>query len=109
MKFALLVLALLGGLWGARALGGEGDVRGAGELHATFFDDGSPRLRARLAGGELHGPAQSWHRGGELASMGDYAHGERRGPWRFWREDGTLDESRSGIYAADARVGPLAE
>jgi antitoxin component YwqK of YwqJK toxin-antitoxin module len=109
VKIALLVLALLGGLWGTRSLGGNQAAWGEGQRHATFYDDGSPRSLATLEQGDLHGPARTWHRSGALASEGDYEHGRRQGPWRFWSEDGSLDSARSGEYAADVRSGPLAD
>lgn len=107
MKLALLILALLGGVWGARSLGREGDAWGGGEQHATFHDDGSPRSAAALEDGRMHGPARTWHRGGAPASQGRYAHGEREGEWRFWNEDGSLDPLRSGIYRAGVRSAAL--
>lgn len=109
MKVAMLILALLGGLWGARSIGGEGEAWGAAGEHTTFYDDGSPRSAATFSDGELHGPARTWHRGGALASQGSYERGEREGPWRFWSDEGSLDEARSGIYAAGVRRAPLGE
>jgi len=109
VKVAMLILALLGGLWGARSLGGDSDAWGAQAAHTTFYDDGSPRSEATLADGDLQGPARTWHRGGALASQGSYVRGERDGAWRFWGEDGTLDLQRSGIYAAGVRSAPLGE
>lgn len=109
MKVAMLILALLGGLWGARSMGGEGAAWGAQGAHTTFYDDGTPRSESTLADGDLHGPARTWHRGGRLASEGSYAHGERQGPWSFWDEDGNLDVGRSGLYADGERRAPLGE
>lgn len=107
VKPVLLLLALLGGLWGARSLGGPGGTWDAGPAHTTFYDDGTRRSEATLAQGALNGPARTWHRGGALASEGRYARGEREGAWRFWDEDGSLDPQRSGIYAAGVRRAPL--
>lgn len=109
VKIALWVLALLGGVWGARWMGDGGDTWGTQAAHATFYEDGAARSLSTLAQGELHGPARTWHRGGALASEGDYARGERQGPWRFWREDGSLDLERSGVYEGGLRGAPLAD
>lgn len=109
MKIALITLALLGCLWSSRALSGGGSRPwGDANVHATFFEDGSPRSRATLSQGRLHGAARTWHRGHRPASEGEYVHGERQGPWRFRHPDGRLDEARSGYYENGVRVAPLA-
>jgi antitoxin component YwqK of YwqJK toxin-antitoxin module len=107
VKFALLVLALLGGVWGARSLSGESGPWDGADSHTTFFDDGTPRSRTTLVEGRFEGPARTWHADGGLESEGEYADGEREGNWRFWRADGALDAQRSGRYASGRRVGPL--
>jgi antitoxin component YwqK of YwqJK toxin-antitoxin module len=108
MKIALITLALLGSLWTTRALSGGGSRPWSdSDVHATFFEDGSPRSQATLRDGRLHGPARTWHRGDRPASQGEYVDDLRQGPWRYWRPDGSLDESRSGVYERGERVAPL--
>jgi hypothetical protein len=108
VKFALILLALLGGLWTTRSLpGGSSRSWGDPNVHATFFEDGSPRSQATLRQGRFHGPARTWHRGHRLASQGEYVHGERQGPWLFRHPDGRPDEALSGFYENGVRVAPL--
>ncbi|HVS17412.1 MAG TPA: hypothetical protein VMT18_02345 [Planctomycetota bacterium] len=70
MKVALLVLAVLGGVWGARSLSGDTGPWDGADRHTTFFDDGSPRSSATLADGRLEGPARTWYAHGSLESEG---------------------------------------
>lgn len=108
MRLALWILGLLGALGSARALyGSRAELQGRSHVHATFYEDGSPRSKAELDEDRLHGPARTWHRGRRLASEGEYARGERQGPWRFWNDDGSLDVLQSGIYEAGVRVASL--
>lgn len=108
MKIALISLALLGSLWTTGALSGGGSQPwGDSNVHATFFEDGSPRSQATLQEGRFHGPARTWHRGERPASQGEYADGLRQGPWRFWHPDGSLDAFQSGVYERGVRIAPL--
>ena len=50
------------------------------------------------------GPAIRWTRDGRKLEEGSYRDGKREGQWTFWNEDGSIDESRSGIYENDVRV-----
>jgi hypothetical protein len=50
------------------------------------------------------GAAIHWSRDGRKLEEGHYLDGKRDGPWTFWNPDGSIDESRSGIYREDGRV-----
>ena len=49
--------------------------------------------------------AREWYPDGRPASEGTYEDGQRNGRWTFWREDGTVDPERSGLYQGGRRVG----
>lgn len=105
----MLVLALLGGVWGARSLAGGSEPWQDAEVHATFYDDGAPRTRVTLVDGRIEGPARTWHPNGAPESEGAYEDGEREGTWRFWGADGAIDAARSGRYDDGRRVAPLSD
>lgn len=76
---------------------------------AQLWDPSSHDLveRATYATGTKSGPATTWYVGGQRQSEGSYVDGARTGPWKYWREDGTLNDSWTGVYEDDARIGPL--
>jgi hypothetical protein len=53
-----------------------------------------------------NGRASEHERMGRKTEAGRYRDGKREGQWTFWNADGTIDESRSGIYENDVRVQP---
>jgi hypothetical protein len=60
-----------------------------------------------VVGGErIHYTSSSVHvtttsADGRKLDEGSYRDGKREGQWTFWNADGTIDESRSGIYEND--------
>lgn len=54
-----------------------------------------------------HGEHHAWHMNRQPAEDGSYDMGVRVGTWRFWDEEGRLDEERSGQYEKGQRVRPL--
>jgi hypothetical protein len=52
------------------------------------------------------GPLVLWSRSGKKLEEGSYHDGKRDGPWTIWSEDGSIDETRSGLYQDDVRPGP---
>jgi hypothetical protein len=55
------------------------------------------------------GLKQAWDSDGRKRLEGNYHAGNIEGPWREWESDGSLDESRSGVYHEGIRIGPLPE
>jgi antitoxin component YwqK of YwqJK toxin-antitoxin module len=107
MKFAILLLGLLGSAWWA--LGGHMRELRAWEregVRASYYADGRPESQSSYRDGLRQGMAVEWYPNGAEAARGSYDHGERTGAWTFWRADGSLDRERSGLYAAGQRVGP---
>ena len=108
MKFALLLIGLLGAWW---SLGDENELRAweANGVQASYFADGRLESEATFQGGLRHGPAAEWYSDGSRASSGRYEHVKREGPWTFWRADGSLDAERSGLYVNGCRVDAAQE
>ena len=52
------------------------------------------------------GPAIRWSRNGTKIEEGSYRDGKRDGRWTYWKDDGSIDEARSGVYRNDARIEP---
>ena len=74
-----------------------------------FYDDSNRRATWQ----EVQRPDGEWvkeglyvHRApdGTRTEEGSYRAGIREGQWTFWNADGTIDESRSGIYENGIRV-----
>lgn len=108
MKVLLLLLGLVGGAWCL-----FGDAPGsasptASEAQLTYWGNGQRRAALACRDGVPHGPAREWFPDGRLANEGAYLDGQRDGPWTFWREDGSIDEERSGLYRAGRKVPPTA-
>ena len=53
----------------------------------------------------LEGPSTHWSRAGKKLEEGHYRDGKREGQWNSWREDGTIDTSKTGVYENDLKVG----
>ena len=53
-----------------------------------------------------NGPHAKWSENDVKIEEGSYRDGKREGQWNFWKEDGSFDERRSGIYENDVRVQP---
>jgi antitoxin component YwqK of YwqJK toxin-antitoxin module len=84
-----------------------------------FFDNGIKRVEGYFRDGERHGRWNSWHDNGKVWSIGrydngqlhgkqtvyypngekfyegEYEHGIRVGLWRFWNEQGGLENERT--------------
>ena len=73
-----------------------------------MWDDQGKLLRqCGFENGLQHGEARAWHPNGKQESEGRFDAARRTGEWRYWKEDGTLDLERSGLYADDVRTAPL--
>lgn len=66
--------------------------------------DAPPSPATERAGLMEQGLHRAWHENGQLAAEGEFAEGFRVGEWRFWDEEGALDEARSGRYVRGARA-----
>lgn len=100
------------GVWTHRSPAGAIDeeltgVYEAGILVGEFVIDGTvtssfgedrPRERAEFRDGVRHGVAATWHPDGSKRSEGHYADGRKTGRWTYWREDGSIDSARTGVY-----------
>jgi len=107
MKFAILLLGLIGSMWWV--FGGHVRQLRAwerGDLRSSYYADGRPESEASYRDGLRQGLAVEWYPNGTEAARGNYERGERSGEWSFWRADGSLDRERSGVYTAGRRVGP---
>jgi len=82
-----------------------------GVVVSASWPNGYPRTRATYVsasnedGRVLNGAYRAWHENGRMAERGTYAQGVREGAWKFWLEDGSLDEGRSGTYVAGSLAG----
>ncbi|MCP3917503.1 MAG: hypothetical protein GY711_18315 [bacterium] len=106
-------------LFGVVMLGGIGFIvtvltffQPEGQLVVTGWPNGYRKTRTEFIsdgkrGRIEHGKHRAWFESGQMQEEGRYEHGRRTGIWRVFQEDGTLDASRSGHYAAGERVRPL--
>ncbi len=74
-----------------------------GTLHGpwTTFDSGYIVGRGTYENGRPTGTWTTWYEGDRKASEGGYEDGVKAGDWTFWKEDGELDEERTGPYEDD--------
>jgi antitoxin component YwqK of YwqJK toxin-antitoxin module len=70
-----------------RCFNDEGHVEGADE---TWWPDGSPRSIRTRVNRRNHGTERRWYRDGTPRVIGQWAEGERTGPWRWYRPDGHI-------------------
>ena len=82
------------------------------QLVVTRYPNGYPKTETHYVMDDVgrlieHGDHVAYHEDGRKAEEGEYLHGKRVGPWRFWNEDGVLDETRSGHYADGERTRQL--
>lgn len=113
--------------WGTFAKGKRVGVWQTGSpsgalLESREYDDGMMHGEAKLWAptGELierseydrgrqTGRSQTWYVSGTRQSDGELVDGARTGAWVYWRQDGSVNDTWSGIYENDLRVGPLEE
>lgn len=69
----------------------------------NYFADGLKASKGSRRAGQMHGPFESWHPGGQISSRGDYVDGLQAGPWTFWYPDGKLQSQ--GEFADGKKVG----
>ncbi len=71
-----------------------------GTLHGpwTTFDSGYITGTGTYDNGRPSGTWTTWYWGDRRASEGGYEDGVKAGDWTFWKEDGELDEERTGAY-----------
>jgi antitoxin component YwqK of YwqJK toxin-antitoxin module len=96
MRTALLVVALLAGLFLARDL--VANVTAERAPTVTFHADGSLRSSVHYEDGVPSGLAEEYYVDGSPASRGRYDDGVRSGSWTFWTREGEVDAGRSGTY-----------
>ena len=78
-----------------------------GVLHGTetrWRASGTKAFVKTYTEGRLEGPLEAWYRTGQRQMKGEMRAGLRHGRWTYWRPDGTLIESWSGLYEDDVRV-----
>ncbi len=63
--------------------------------------------RSHYDSGRQTGPSSTWYGTGLPQSEGELVDGARTGPWVYWREDGSVNDTWSGIYENDLRIQPL--
>ena len=78
--------------------------RATGLWH-KYWDNGQLKKKLSYEDGKIHGAYESWHANGVKAGEGRFEHGQPVGSWKAWNEDGSLDEARSGEYAAGELAG----
>lgn len=99
----ILLLGLVG--LGMRAAG-EGPSELSG-VRTTCWPNGSQREEATYSDGLRDGPCERWHDDGTPRAAGRYQAGRMVDEWRFYDENGALDDARSGLYEAGERIAPL--
>ena len=65
-----------------------------GELHGqwlTHWPDGELKSVCNWSNGAASGLCRGWRQSGALEFEGSYLDNARRGTWRFWDEEGTLE------------------
>jgi antitoxin component YwqK of YwqJK toxin-antitoxin module len=100
-------ILLLVGLAGAIPLGLRLAHSEPPAVAETFWSDGSPKSRVVLRDGRRDGPATQWDAGGRIVAEGSYQDDRREGRWVWYREDGSVDPERSGLYEDGERVRGL--
>jgi len=90
---------------------------GAQEAEATYVDDamtgvqviwdeaGNKVSEIEHLAGEPHGASLTWFDDGQLQAEGRLDQGLRVGPWSYWKADGSVDETWTGDYEDDQKVG----
>lgn len=63
-----------------------------------YHDNGALAEEGSYVRGERTAFWETFHPGGKRASKGRYEKGKRVQQWNFWKEDGSSDESLSGVY-----------
>jgi antitoxin component YwqK of YwqJK toxin-antitoxin module len=91
----------------------ESDVRleswPAAGKRTTWYDEakGSKKSEEEVQDGVRNGPAASWYPSGARESQGQFVLGQMDGVWQYWREDGSLDLEKSGVYERFVKIGAL--
>jgi hypothetical protein len=74
-----------------------------GTTRRLLFLDGTAYEECKFEDGKRSGQSRSWHKGGQLHSIGEWAKGKREGLWKYYYENGQLREE--GEYAGNSRIG----
>ena len=108
MKIALISALLVGG---ALFLSGAtnfswGSASASDDLQTNFYPSGQMQSRAVRIKGVREGAASEWYANGQERCTGQYQAGQREGAWVFFNADGSVDNVRTGSYAAGQRIAP---
>lgn len=83
-----------------------------GELHGLLrkhFQDGQLMREVSYFVGKEDGLSKAFHPNGQPRHRGELRYGKQTGSWKYWNEDGTLDEARSGNYVNGVLEGSQPE
>src|SRR5262245_7270774 len=107
MRLPLLIgLACVAGLTvSVRAIQGSHDANDQ-KTQATYYTNGQVEMECETRAGKREGACRRYYPNGAKQAEGHYADGKMEGPWTFWLEDGSVDATRSGSYAAGGREAP---
>ena len=72
--------------------------------HREFWPSGGLKSETDYVGGKPDGAARRFYESGQKESEGTLKAGTKEGPWTFWKLDGSLDATQSGVYRAGVRV-----
>jgi antitoxin component YwqK of YwqJK toxin-antitoxin module len=103
------VLVILTGLAGltvaVRAFDRPHDDVGSSS-QTTYYANGQIETECSTRDGRREGPCHRYYSDGRKMAEGGYAAGRMEGPWTFWLQDGSVDDARTGSYAAGERTSP---
>ena len=74
-------------------------------LQVEWHPGGQKKSESRYVEGRLDGPQEHWFQNGQLRMKGSVKDGKRLGRWVYYNADGTVNESWTGTYENDQRIG----
>ncbi len=74
-----------------------------------WYPSGQLTKRLDWGDGNREGLAIDWFENGQKRSEGSFVANKRHGVWTFWNRDGSVRESRSGVYRDGKLVEPRAD
>jgi hypothetical protein len=80
----------------------------ARQVMTTYYASGKLRTEVTYAAGRKEGPSRQFRSDGTLEAEGGFRDSRMEGRWTFWREDGSIDLSRSGVYVGGELERPEA-
>lgn len=63
-----------------------------------FHENGEISERAEVEDDIWQGVAEGWHKNGQKAFEGFYVNYNKEGRWTYWKEDGSIDSTKTKAY-----------